>query len=203
MKKCFVDLETTGLEPWNENPNDKKHKGVVLSAGFVLDDGSELDVIITPTIEEWGYASPYALKVNGMTWDFLKENGVERDVAQDTILHWLIANKVQLDNDYVFFAQNSSFDRKFLMHLMGEWLHFMGAPTAKEDWVDMIPIYKLVGGALGLNVHYQNTHHISKQLGVPEEPQPHEAIEGARAVRRNFEALGERAEKEGVPFPYY
>ena len=197
MKKCFVDLETTGLEPWNEDLNDK---GVVLSAGFVLDDNSELEVIITPTVEEWRYASPYALEVNGMTWDFLKENGVERSVAQYHILHWLIANKVQEENEYVFFAQNSSFDKKFLLHLMDDWLSFMGAPT---DWVDMIPIYKLIGGTLGLNVRYQNTHHISKQLGVPEEPKPHEAIEGARAVKRNFEALGERAEKEGVPFPYY
>lgn len=200
MKKCFVDLETTGLEPWNEDPNDKKHKGVVLSAGFILDDGSELEVIITPTIEEWGHANSHALKVNGMTWDFLEKNGVERSVAQEIILNWLLANKVQKDNDYVFFAQNSSFDKKFLLHLMGDWLSFMGAPV---QWVDMIPIYKLIGKALGLNIRYQNTHHISRELGVPEEPQPHQAIEGARAVRRNFEALGERAEKEVIPFPYY
>lgn len=197
MKKCYVDAETTGLNPWQDNKN-KNDKGVILSIGFILDSREELEVIITPSPEEWGYASPRALEVNGMTWDFLKENGMHRDDAKNMILEWLQKHKVNKD-EYEFFAQNASFDKKFLLHLMGPSLAFINVP---DIWIDMIPIYKLIGGALGLNIRYQNTHHISRELGVPEEPQPHEAIEGARAVKRNFRALEARAQKEGIPFPY-
>jgi len=197
MKKCYVDAETTGLNPWLDN-NDKKAKGVILSIGFVLDSKEKLEVIITPTPEEWGHASPRALEVNGMTWDFLKEYGMTRDDAKNTILDWLREQDVNKE-EYVFFAQNAPFDKKFLLNLLGASLEFINAPA---DWMDMIPIYKLIGRALGLNVHYQNTHHISKQLGVREEPKPHEAIEGALAVKRNFNALKKKALEEGIPFPY-
>lgn len=196
MKRCFVDLETTGLNPWRDNANEND-KGVILSAGFVLETGPELEVIITPTIEEWGHASPQALQVNGMTWDFLKENGMIWEDAAREILWWLADYKVT-GNEWVFYAQNAPFDKKFLLHFLGEWLEFIDVPTV---WTDFIPIYKNVGRKLGLNVHYQNTHHISKQLGVPEEPKPHQAIEGARALKRNYEALRKLAAEKDVGWP--
>ncbi len=195
MKRCFVDLETTGLNPWKDNVR-KNDKGVILSAGFVLETGPELEVIITPTVEEWGYASPQALQVNGMTWDFLKENGELFGDAFRRIIWWLSQN-VNAE-EWVFYAQNAPFDKKFLLHFLGDWLEFINMPST---WVDFIPIYKSVGRKLGLNVHYQNTHHISKQLGVPEEPKPHQAIEGARALKRNYEALRKLAAEKDVEWP--
>ena len=52
-------------------------------------------------------------------------------------------------------------------------------------------------------MHYQNTHNIAKQLGVPEEPKPHQAIEGARALKRNYEALRKLADEKDVEWPEY
>jgi DNA polymerase III epsilon subunit-like protein len=196
MKRCFVDLETTGLNPWKNNAREND-KGVILSAGFVLETGPELEVIITPTVEEWGYASPQALQVNGMTWDFLKEKGMLWEDAAREILRWLAEYEI-IENEWVFYAQNAPFDKKFLLHFLGDWLTFLDVPTV---WVDLIPIYKNVGRKLGLNVHYQNTHHISQQLGVPEEPKPHQAIEGARALKRNYDALRKLAAEKDVLWP--
>jgi len=196
MKKCFIDLETSGLEPW-EDGEDETKKGVIFSAGFVLETGKELQVIITPTIKEWGYASPQALEVNGMTWDFLKEEGYTFSDAVGKVIHWLQKNGVTKD-EYVFVAQNASFDRKFLVHFMGEWIDFVNGP---DQWIDFIPIYKNIGSRLGLNTFYQNSHHISKELGVPEEPKPHEAIEGARVLKRNYDALKSRAESKSLSWP--
>ncbi len=196
MKRCFVDLETTGLNPWRDN-GKANDKGVILSAGFILETGPELEVIITPTVEEWGHASSQALQVNGMTWDFLKENGVPWEDAARRILEWLSEEEIT-EEEWVFYAQNAPFDKKFLLHFLGDWLTFIDVPTV---WIDFIPIYKRVGRELKLNVHYQNTHHISKQLGVPEEPKPHQAIEGARALNRNYEALRKLAAEKKVGWP--
>jgi len=197
MKRCFVDLETTGLNPWRDNPN-QNDKGVILSAGFVTETGAELEAIITPTPEEWGYASPQALEVNGMTWDFLKENGEPFEDAARRIINWLTTEKITEENGWVFFAQNAQFDKKFLVHFLGDWMEFAGAP---KQWIDFIPIYKEVGRKAGLNVHYQNSHHISQQLGVPEEPKPHQAIEGARVLKRNYDALKTLATKKKITWP--
>jgi len=196
VKKCYVDLETTGLNPWVDG-DGKNDKGVILSAGFILETGNEAQVIITPTEEEWGYANPIALEVNGMEWEYLVKFGVPFADAVTFICDWLADNEVTSD-EWVFMAQNAPFDRKFLEHFMGDWLKFANAP---ETWVDFIPIYKDIGFKLGLNVRKQNTHHISQQLGVPEEPKPHEAIEGARALKRNRDELKSRAEKEGIAWP--
>ena len=196
MKKCFIDLETTGLDPWIDDPESKK-KGVILSAGFVLDSGEELQVIITPTPEEWGFASPKALEVNGMEWDYLKENGETFQDAVSIIISWLKENNIT-DEEWVFMAQNASFDKKFLLHFMDEWLQFVNAP---KTWIDFIPIYKNLGSSLGLNIRYQNSHHISRELGVPEEPKPHEAIEGAKALKRNYDAMKLLADNKGLKWP--
>lgn len=196
MKKCFIDLETTGLDPWIDDPESNK-KGVILSAGFTLETGEELQVIITPTPEEWGFASPKALEVNGMEWDYLKENGETFQDAVSIIISWLKENNIT-DEEWVFMAQNASFDKKFLLHFMDEWLQFVNAP---KTWIDFIPIYKNLGPNLGLNTRYQNSHHISRELGVPEEPKPHEAIEGARALKRNYYALKLLADSKGLKWP--
>jgi DNA polymerase III epsilon subunit-like protein len=197
VKKCFIDLETTGLDPWVDDPEETTKKGVILSAGFVLETGEEFQVIITPTLEEWEHASPQALKVNGMTWDFLKENGEIFQDAVSEIITWLKEQNVN-NEEWVFVAQNAPFDKKFMYAFMDEWLKFVNAP---ETWVDFIPIYKNIGALVGLNVHYQNSHHISKQLGVPEEPKPHEAIEGARALKRNYDALKALADNKKLKWP--
>lgn len=196
VKKCFIDLETTGLDPWIDDPESNK-KGVILSAGFVLETGEEFQVVITPTIEEWGFASPKALEVNGMEWDYLKENGVLFQDAVSEIISWLKENNVT-DEEWIFMAQNSSFDKKFLLHFMDEWLQFVNAP---KTWVDFIPIFKNLGRKLGLITKYQNSHHISRELGVPEEPKPHEAIEGAKALKRNYDALKLLADSKDLKWP--
>jgi len=197
VKKCFIDLETTGLSPWVDTPELLKKKGVILSAGFVLETGPEFQVVITPTPEEWGFASPKALEVNGMTWDYLKEHGVVLQEAISKIITWLKEQDVN-NEEWVFMAQNASFDKQFMIHFMDEWLKFVNAP---EEWIDFIPIFKNLGSKLGLNVFYQNGHHISRELGVPEEPKPHEAIEGARSLKRNYDALKSLADIKGLKWP--
>lgn len=187
LKKAFIDLETSGLEPG---------KGVIFSAGVTLSTGEEeTEVIFTPTREEFDNASPKALEVNGMTWDYLVENGVPFDQARKELLSWLVDVGVNRDN-WVFMAQNAKFDRKFMEHFMKDLMYsFYGLP---DTWVDFIPLYKHYGRKLELNVKYRNQTHIAEQLGVPPEPEVHEALEGARSLKRNYMALRQLAKKNGL-----
>jgi DNA polymerase III epsilon subunit-like protein len=190
-KKCYVDIETTGLEP----SGPVGTRGVILSAGFVLETGEEFEVVIMPSEQDWKDANSVALQVNGITKEFLLKRGVEPDIAFKSIAVWLMEHGVSEANGWVFFGQNPSFDRKFILFYMKEYLSWIDAP---RRWVDMIPYFKKLGPILKLDTTRQNTHHISQQLGVPEEPKPHQAIEGAKAVKRNYEALQRLAKEKGT-----
>jgi DNA polymerase III epsilon subunit-like protein len=184
-KKVFIDIETSGLSPG---------EGVIFSIGLALSTGPEIEVIIAPTKEEFDRSSPKALEVNGMTWEYLSKHGIPLNEAIKKALGWLVEKGVNSE-DWVFMAQNAKFDKKFMNHFMGEYMYsFYGLP---ETWIDFIPLYKKYGRLLGLNIRYQNQTHIAKQLDVPPEPEVHLALEGARSLKRNYEALRARAEKEG------
>lgn len=182
--KVFIDLETSGLQPG---------PGVIFSIGVSLSTGSEIETVIKCTEEEFEKASPQALKVNGITWEYLERVGVPLGEATERTLGWLVEKGV--NKDWAWFGQNVKFDKNFMSHFMGEYFEFYGLP---DEWLDMIPLYKHFGRQLGLDVNYQNTHHISQQLEVPEEPEVHRALEGARAVKRNYVALRSLAEKNGL-----
>jgi DNA polymerase III epsilon subunit-like protein len=175
MKLCFIDLETSGLEP----PD-----AVILSIG-AISGKDELYIVVKPTDEEWQRASPKALEVNGMTWDEVS-GGVSLNDAKWMLMQFL------LDHDIVgkkgrFVGQNPTFDMKFLNFYMGSELDFIGAPT--NNPFDIRELYRfLVQHDLAPVLDYYSGKRIANSLGVEEEPEPHNALEGAKVVRRNYYA---------------
>lgn len=176
MRLCFIDIETSGLEP----PD-----AVILSIGAIA-DGEEFYVVIRPTEEEWQRASPKALEVNGMTWEDVSQ-GISLSDAKWQLLQFLL--KHNIDEDANFVGQNPRFDMKFLSFYMGAELDFVGAPIGKP--VDIRELYKrfLVRHELAPILEYYSGKNIANTLGVPEEPEPHNALEGARVVARNYLAI--------------
>lgn len=181
---AFLDIETTGLEP--------SEGAVILSVGFVLNKGEQaFEATLKPTTEEWNKANPKALEVNGMTWEYLQEHGVSLDAAKDLIVNYLLDNHV-LKGDAIFVGQNPGFDIKFLRHYMGAELEWIGAPL--DDVLDNIYLFKSlckVDPELKKQRKF-NTHAMSQALGVPEEPEVHNALEGAKAAMRNYWAIWDR-----------
>ena len=176
-KRCFLDIETTGLSP--------QEGAVILSIGMIMDreeDGVEF--VITPSAEEWAKASPEALKVNGFTFEFLKENGQPIDDVKMGFMKWLLDNELQ-KGKAVIVGQNIQFDIKFLQYYLYAELAWVGAPL--EDTVNNIDLFKqLQRKDQSLKGARWNTHGMSQALGVPEEPSVHNALEGAKAAQRNY-----------------
>lgn len=186
MKFCAVDLETTGLNPGEH---------VILAIGAVVfdEDGNVIDLfsrLITPTKEQWEKASPKALEVNGLTLERLTEEGVHPHAAFSHYVDFLLKNGAIPPYDWAlkFVGQNPAFDIRFLEKFAGRHLDFYGIPYTNA--IDVRSLYdKAVSLRLAPFLQYKGGANISKALGVPPEPDVHDALEGALVVMRNFLAL--------------
>lgn len=181
----FIDIETSGLAPGEH---------VIFSIAAIFRD-QEFVVNIVPTFEEWERASKIALEVNGMTYAFLRLNGVPMEDATDKFITWLYQVGVTSENSF-WVGQNPKFDFGFLTHFMRNELNFANipAPSAVVDVRDLFSqaVYK---GKVKRQLDRKGKT-ISLAIGVEPEPDVHEAIEGARVVKRNYERLVELLKEE-------
>lgn len=184
----IVDIETTGLYP------ESGH--VILSIGAIVENNgvkakkepfSEFFAAITPTEAEWRKATAEALAVNGMTYEYLTENGKPINDVRDTFLQWLLEHKVT-QRSHVWLGQNPSFDLKFMKAYMGPELRFVNAPL--DDPLDIRDLYAIVANRKKVPILRRlDGRSISLALGVEPEPKVHDALEGARVVHRNYNAI--------------
>ena len=191
----FVDLETSGFSP--------AHGAAILSIGMISDDGklntpcSDLELYVLPTDEQWAQASPQALEVNGLTYDFLKQNGHPLSSAIEQVCDWLARQRVWLGTDVV--GQNPDFDYRFLHYFMRDELQCAGFPIDRNP-INVIDLakelyakdntFRLLPNARGQPSFKGST--ISLALGLPPEPPIHRALAGAEACRQNYYALLDR-----------
>lgn len=177
-KLCFIDLETTGLEPG---------RYVILSIGAVTSDDKEYYAVIKPTLEQWACASPEALVINGFDWVTLDVEGRKFTEVRDEFCKWLVENGIEQGKS-LFVGQNPDFDFKFLKFFMGGYLEYINIPLPPVDVRDIYTT-AINKGKLFPTAQFRHGKTISLELGVEPEPEPHNALEGAKVIRRNFEAL--------------
>lgn len=189
--KLYLDIETSGFEP--------TEGACIFSIAFIhekhkpdSDDSTleEFEIVILPTEEQWQNASPGALKVNGITWEYLEKEGVPLAEAKMKITSWL-AGRVGSGTDTFLVGQNPKFDLKFFRYFMKPELDFVGFPW--DDVVDNISLFKTLKN---LNPEIKSPdnkgHSISRAIGVEEEDTIHTAIGGARVVYRNFNGIHDK-----------
>lgn len=194
LPKIYLDIETTGLEP--------KDGAVILSVAFLVQkhDGFnppkddpifEFEVTILPTEEEWAKASPEALKVNGMTLEYLKEKGVPLRQATTELSSFLKGTGV-IDVPHVLIGQNPTFDLSFFRAYMPDLFWF---GLSDKNLVNNIQLFKYVQRLdPTLRTSKYNGHALSRALGVQEEDVVHTAIGGAKVVFRNYWAIHDRVD---------
>lgn len=183
-KLCFIDLETSGLVPGEH---------VILSIGAIVAN-QEFSALIVPTDAEWARTSSEALDVNGLTLDVLRYNGQPLREVANMFAQWLFNNGIVFGKGQ-FVGQNPAFDLGFLAHFLADEFAFYN--ITRHLPIDVRDMYsRAINAGLVIPVgKYRDSHTISKSLGLPEEPWPHDALEGARAVRRHYEKLTELLSK--------
>jgi DNA polymerase III epsilon subunit-like protein len=184
-RTLYIDLETTGL--------DFSTGACILSIGAVVDKGTKKDPIseyyglIIPTPAQWEKRTAEAMQVNGLSLELLESKGRHFSDARDEFLFWLASCGVTSGKAQVI-GQNPKFDMGFLNHYMGPELRFIDFPFDEvfdnRDYYGILVNQKKVP-----YIKKRNSEAISAALGVEPEPWPHDALEGARVVKRNYEAM--------------
>lgn len=184
-KILYLDTETTGLYP--------EQGAFLLSIGAVIDRNTKRDrfkefyAVVRLTDEQWKQASPKALEVNGFTYEQMVAEGVPFGDVRDDFISFLMSNGIQA-RKAVYIGQNPQFDMRFLRHYMGQELQFAFFPS--DDVFDLRDYYSiLVNRRVVPATGGRHLREISFALGVDPEPEPHNALEGARNIQRCYEKM--------------
>lgn len=184
MLGVFLDIETSGLDPFLHDP---------LEIAFVLVDllsGAELasyESLLQVSQEEWGRGDPRSFAINKITQEMLKKGKSRNQVAQE--IEALLV-KYRVTNERAFFiCQNPSFDRPFFSKILS---------TAKQQeldlpyhWLDLASMYfakRLVFEQKKQEFSLKlSKNDIAKAFSLPEEELPHRAMNGARHLLLCYE----------------
>lgn len=168
MSVCFVDTETTGLDP-------QRHE--VWDVAIIDEDGYEREFHIRPMDYHPDSMEPDAARISrfysrtgasGWFWD--TRSSVAREIAQLTEGRHLV-------------GAVPSFDAMFLTKL----LHREGLVPAWH--YHLIDVETLIAGRLGLQPP-QTSDDLSRAIGVnPDDFERHTALGDARWVRAQYEAV--------------
>ncbi len=175
---CFVDVETTGLEPGYHE---------MIDVGMIYTDleGEELGRLFRRIqVDHPARASEGAVAVNAFDparWDSLRAVTKEEAVADIRELHHRVAN----DERVLLVAFNSHFDTAFLRHLFLD---------AGASWRDHYFYYVLDIPSMAWSLGYRQLRGqgLADALGVPDEPhvaRDHTGITGAELNLRLYRAL--------------
>lgn len=189
MYAIFLDIETTGLDPFQHRPVDLAFQIVDLQSELVVEKYQE---IIYQPVDVWKLHDPVSIQINGYSYETVKKGKKEELVCQEVI---------RLFNDYeikrgqgFFICQNPAFDRAFFDHIIPVY-------TQEElnwpyHWLDLASMYWVLylkecksDGKMLPNVINLSKNAIGKRFGIPEESQPHRAMNGVEHLIRCYQAV--------------
>lgn len=189
MLGIFLDTETNGL-------NAHIHK--VLEIAFKIVDlrtgerKADYQTIVQLPFEAWEKSDPESLRINGFTWEKLKNGRSPRHAAQEIIdlfTQWNIRRKLA-----VFICQNPSFDRAFFSQLID--------PSTQEllswpyHWLDLASMFWAVSmdqarkgqGPPPWEIHLSKDA-IADHYLLPPEEKPHRAMNGVSHLLLCYQAV--------------
>lgn len=184
MKYCYIDVETTGVDP--------KKNGILQLAGEIWVDGvqqNSFNFLVKPfhgqEIED------QALEVTGITWEQIERDHREpREVYRDflSVLGQHV-NKYDKMDKYFFVAYNAAFDDAFIRQFFklngdnyfGSWF-----------WWPSIDVAVLAAEAIGPDRQFMENFKlttVASRLGVKAEGSAHDAMYDITITRMVHERI--------------
>jgi oligoribonuclease len=194
MLGIFLDIETNGLNPFVHRCLEIAIRILDLYSG---EEKAVIDTIVFQPLEIWEKSDLDSLKVNGFTYDQVKDGKPEEQVSK-LIEETFTKLKIERTKA-VFICQNPSFDRIFFSQII--------PPQTQEHlkwpyhWLDLASMFwgihlhkaKKQDAPFPWEIGYSKDQ-IAQSLVLPKEDKPHRAINGVNHLIACYAKLA------GFPF---
>lgn len=178
MRAIFLDIETTGLDPFRHSPIDIAFRIADLSS-----DKQELSyrALIYITEKQWAERDLASIKINGYTLEKLKTGKLLKDVHKEIVDIFTTMNIKR--GSSVFICQNPAFDRAFFSQIVETAIqekfcwpyHWLDLASMYWSFVMQKQFYEKKGCPKEINLSKDSIAH---WLGLPPETRPHSASNG-------------------------
>lgn len=189
MQAIFLDIESTGLDPY-------KHK--VIEIAFKIVDASSgvskgaYQAILKLSPEDWAKRDLVSTQINGFTWEQVEHGEEPAEVSQEIIDLFQSCGIIR--GEAVFICQNPSFDRPFFMQLIDTYTQEkMNWPY---HWLDLASMHWAVSSLQrtekkelfpkSMNL---SKNMIAKTYSLPPELEPHKAMNGVNHLISCYQAV--------------
>lgn len=180
MLGIFLDLETTGLDPFHHRVVDLACVIVDLASG---EEKASYQTLVQQTESVWKIQDPASQAIHGLTAEKLAQGKSEEQVRQEIIT--LFTSFGVSRSSALFICQNPSFDRGFFGQIVDPYsqenLHwpYHWLDLASMYWVKRIEELRAKQKSL-TTLPLLSKNAIAAHFGLPPEPLPHAAINGVR-----------------------
>lgn len=189
MYAIFLDIETTGLDPYQHRPIDLAFQVFDLQKEEVVEKYQE--IIFQPK-EIWDLHDPVSIKINGYNYEILEEGKENAQVCHEVVQ--LFTDLGVKRGQGFFICQNPAFDRAFFDHIVPVY-------TQEElnwpyHWLDLASMYwmlfykecKASGKEIPKTINLSKNY-IGKKFGIPQESEPHRAMNGVDHLIQCYKAV--------------
>lgn len=178
MLAIFLDIETTGLDPFVHKAIEIAFKIVDLSTGEEL---AAYSTIVKQPLEVWEKRDFKSIQINGFSWEKVQSGKLPVEVKQEIIR---IFDRFSVGRKRFFFlCQNPSFDRNFFAQLIE-----VSVQEEKQwpyHWLDLASMYWALrvrnaqtnGSAMPETIDLSKNA-VAEEYGLPAEEFPHGALNG-------------------------
>lgn len=178
MLAIFMDIETSGLDPFYHSILEIAFKIIDLSTG---EEKFAYHQTVKHSFLTWEKRDLLSIEINGLTWEKIQQ-GKELNQLKKEIIDIFIAFSIKREAA-VYICQNPSFDRNFFAQLIDiytqeqldwpyHWLDF-----ASMFWALQVKGYQILQKPFPKEMNLsKNT--IAKMYHLPSESLPHRAVNG-------------------------
>jgi oligoribonuclease len=189
MLAIFLDIETTGLDPFRHKAIDLALKAIDMTTGDVK---GEYQSLVKQPQEVWDQRDPASMKINGYVWDQVvlgKDPSQIRDEIIALFREWGIKR-----GKAVFICQNPAFDRGFFAHIID--VYTQEKLNWPYHWLDFASMYWALLAQKGMKEKTPfpqslnlSKNEIAKLHHLPPEGTPHLAMNGVEHLISCYDAV--------------
>ena len=186
MYAIFLDIETTGLDPFIHKPIDLAFKIYDIRKYIVV---AEYQQKICLPQNDWDQRDPESIAINGYTYSDLELGKPIEEVSKDVID---LLNLHGIERGRAFFiCQNPAFDRAFFDHIVP--VYTQERLNWPYHWLDLASMYWVYlihkeDGELPDKINLSKNA-IGKRFGIERESEPHRAMNGVEHLLRCYVAV--------------